>query len=157
MEHVKSFLRSERFRELFVYLVVGALTTVVNYAVYFAVTRGVAAIAHVPPDGAALLLCANIASWICSVAFAFWANKKFVFRSADWSRLTLARELPSFLAARLFSLVFDAAFVELAVRVFGMNDLLAKLISNVLVIIINYFLSKFWIFRKRDASDTHKR
>ena len=57
--------------------------------------------------------------------------------------------MPEFVTARLLSLGFDAAFVELAVHLAGMNDLLAKLIANVIVIILNYFASKFWIFRKR--------
>lgn len=156
MERIKGFLKGERFRELLTYLIAGVLTTLVNYLVYFLVTRGTALLMHTAPDGAGLLLAANIAAWICSVAFAFWSNKKYVFRSADWSRPTLKRELPGFLAARLFSLVFDAVFVELAVHAFGMNDLIAKLLSNILVIIINYFLSKFWIFRKKTSSDAHK-
>lgn len=148
MERVKAFLKSEQFRELFVYAVVGGLTTAVNYIVYFAVSRIFAALTGCALENAALLLGANIAAWIVSVAFAFWANKKHVFRSADWSKATLAKELPQFTAARLFSLVFDAGFVLLTVRLLGMNDLAAKLLSNVLVIVINYFLSKFWIFRK---------
>ena len=92
---------------------------------------------------------ATAVAWVASVAFAFWANKVFVFKSPGWNRKVLSRELPGFVSARLLSLVFDWAFVLLTVKLAGMNDLVAKLISNIVVIVLNYFASKFWIFRKR--------
>lgn len=149
MEKIKAFLRSERFRELFLYGVVGLITTAVNWGVYTLVSRLSARILSIPVENALLIAVSTVIGWAASVAFAFWANKKYVFRSPDWSGPTLRRELPEFITARLLSLGFDAAFVELAVHLAGMNDLAAKLIANVIVIILNYFASKFWIFRKR--------
>jgi len=149
MDRIKKLIKSEAFRELFVYGVVGVLTTVVNYVVYFGVTRLAALVAGVTPEHAALIAAGNVLSWIASVAFAFWANKKYVFRSPDWGKATLKKEVPGFVAARLFSLVLDIALMELMVHAIGIGDLIAKLVSNVVVIIVNYFLSKFWIFRKK--------
>ena len=149
MQRLRALLRSERFREIFVYGVVGVLTTVVNYAVYFVAGRGVGALLGVAPDHAAMILFAKIVAWVAAVAFAFWANKVYVFRSPGWGREVLRRELPSFVSARVLSLLIDAAFVEVAVQAFGMNDLIATLLSNVIVVVLNYFASKFWIFRKR--------
>ena len=139
---------SLRFRELFVYGVVGVLTTAINYAVYALSSRGIAALLGIAPDHGAMILAAKIIAWCAAVAFAFWANKKYVFLSHDWSCATLKRELPGFISARVLSLVFDAAFVEIAVHGFGMNDLIATLIANVIVIVLNYFASKFLIFKK---------
>ena len=144
------FIKSPRFRELFGYGVVGVLTTAINYAVYAGGTRGIAALLGIAPDHGVLILVVKIIAWCASVAFAFWANKKYVFHSADWSKITLRRELPEFVSARVLSLLFDAAFVEIAVHSFGMNDLVATLIANVIVIVLNYFASKFWIFRKKE-------
>ena len=149
MQKLRALLKSDRFREIFVYGVVGVLTTIVNYAVYFAFSRGVAALLGLAPDHAAMILAAKIVAWVAAVSFAFWANKVYVFRSADWSAGVVRRELPSFISARVLSLIFDAAFVEFAVHALGMNDLIATLISNVIVVVLNYFASKFWIFRKR--------
>ena len=149
MQQLRAFLRSDRFREIFVYGVVGVLTTAINYGVYAAGSRGAAALLGIAPDHAAMILIAKIIAWVLAVAFAFWANKVYVFRSAGWSRDILKRELPGFVSARILSLVFDAAFVEIAVHMFGMNDLIATLIANIIVIVLNYFASKFWIFRKR--------
>lgn len=151
MKWIKAVFKRERFREIFVYGVVGVLTTLINYAVYAGVTRGTALLLNMAPDHGILILVAKIIAWCSAVAFAFWANKKYVFFSGDWSAATLKRELPSFVSARLLSLGFDAAFVELAVHLLGMNDLLATLIANLIVIVLNYFASKFWIFQKRDV------
>jgi len=151
MKQLINKLCSDRFRELFTYGVVGVLTTVINYIVYAGGTRGVAALAGIAPDHAVLILAAKIVAWCASVAFAFVANKRWVFRSPDWSMSTLRRELPGFVSARVLSLCFDAAFVELTVHLMGMNDLVATLIANIIVIVLNYFASKFWIFRKKDT------
>ena len=149
MKRLMQFLKGERFRELFVYGVVGVLTTAINYAVYAGGTRGLAALLGIAPDHGMLILIVKIIAWCASVAFAFWANKRYVFLSADWSASTLKREIPGFVSARVLSLLFDAAFVEIAVHAFGMNDLVATLIANIIVIILNYFASKFLIFRKK--------
>lgn len=146
---LKEFLKSERFRELFFYGVVGLITTAVNWGVYTLVSRLSALLLGIPVENAMLIAIATVIGWAASVAFAFCANKKYVFRSPGWDLATLRRELPEFITARLLSLGFDAAFVELAVHLAGMNDLAAKLIANIIVIILNYFASKFWIFRKR--------
>lgn len=149
MQKIRDFIKSDRFRELVIYLVVGVLTTVVNYAAYFAVTRVGRLIANVPADNWLLILIGKVIAWILAVAFAFWANKKYVFRSADWSREVIRHELPAFVTARILSLGIDMGFVELAVQVFHMNDLIATLIANVIVVIANYFASKLWIFKRK--------
>ena len=144
-----NFIRGPRFRELFIYGVVGVLTTAINYAVYAGGTRGLGALLGIEPDHGVLILVVKIIAWCASVAFAFWANKNYVFLSADWSLATLKREVPGFVSARVLSLLFDAAFVEITVHVFGMNDLVSTLIANVIVIVMNYFASKFLIFKKK--------
>ena len=118
---------------------------------YAGITQGWAAITGGAADHPTLILIANILAWVLSVAFAFWANKKYVFRSPDWTREVLRREVPGFVTARLLSLGFDVVFVEGCVLLLGMNHLIAKLLSNVIVVILNYFASKFWIFRRRDS------
>lgn len=149
MNRIKTLLRDERFRELFLYAVVGVITTAVNWGAYTLVSRLSALILSISVENALLIAVANAIGWAASVAFAFWANKQYVFRSPGWDRTTLKKELPEFITARLLSLGFDIAFVELAVHLLGMHDLIAKLIANVIVILLNYFASKFWIFRSK--------
>lgn len=149
MEKLRAFLRDERVRELVVYGVVGVLTTLINIAAYALISRCGAALTGLSHDHAGLISFATAGGWVISVAFAFWANKLFVFKSRDWSGKVVARELPSFVSARLLSLAFDWAFLMVTVSLLGMNDMVAKLISNAFVIAINYFASKFWVFRRR--------
>ena len=149
MRKIREFIRSERFRELFVYLVVGVLTTAVNYAAYLIVTRGGHWITGAPADHWLLIAVGKVIAWILSVAFAFWANKKYVFRSADWSRDVLRRELPAFVSARVLSLGIDMGFVQLTVQAYHMDDRIATLIANVIVVAANYFASKLWIFKRK--------
>lgn len=151
MKRLIEFLKSDFFRELFVYGVVGVLTTAVNWLGYALVSRCTAAILGISTQNTLLICFATAVGWTASVIFAFWANKKYVFRSLDWSKAVLKKEFPEFITARLLSLGFDAAFVALTVRLAGMNDLIAKLISNLIVIVLNYFASKFWIFKKKDS------
>lgn len=81
--------------------------------------------------------------------FAYWANKVFVFKNNDWHGKALAKEILSFVAARLLSLGFDYVFVNAAVVFWLMDDRIAKLLSNIIVIILNYFASKLIIFKKK--------
>lgn len=130
----------KKYREVFLYLVFGVLTTAVNYLVYLFCRT-------LLPDGAYRIAAANLAAWVLSVLFAYYTNRRFVFQSRTGAAAA-ARELVSFVLARVFSLALDLAFVYAVVYLLGWDDRLAKLVSNVIVIIVNYVLSKLVIFRK---------
>gem|GEM_PF-30926 len=124
------------------YLIFGGLTTFVNYAVFFLVD--------------ALLrseysyLVANGIAWVAAVAFAFVTNKIIVFRSKTNSAGALLREAGAFVAARVVSLLIEYAWMLLAVEVLSIHKYAAKLIAAVVVIILNYFFSKLFIFRHKN-------
>lgn len=137
MEKLKKFILSDGFRELVVYGIVGVLTTIINYVVYLLTST---------PLG---INPAITLAWLLSVLFAYWANKVFVFKNNAWRGKALVREILSFFAARLLSLGFDYGFVNAAVAFWLMDDRIAKLLSNIMVIILNYFASKLIIFKKK--------
>ena len=120
------------------YLFFGVLTTAVNYISYFVCGR--------------ILLfdyrIATIIAWVLAVAFAFFTNKFFVFKSTSMEPRKLLREAATFTAARLVSGLFDVGWMIFAVEWLKMNDLIAKVLANVVVIILNYFFSKLFVFRK---------
>ena len=126
--------------EIIAYVICGVLTTVVNYAVYFILPLGT--------GGAEVVIKTGIA-WIAAVLFAFVVNKIFVFDSLSRDSKTVVRELIPFIAARLLSLGFDALFMYVTVGLLHLNEPLFKIISNIFVMIANYFASKL-IFRKKD-------
>lgn len=134
-------------RETVSYLFFGVLTTVVNYGVF-------ALILHF--FGAESTLIANGAAFVAAVAFAYVTNKLFVFESKSWAKEVLARELPSFVGARLFSFAFEELGLLVCIwlqverySLFGLNGILiAKIILSFVVVVLNYFFSKCFIFKK---------
>ena len=131
--------------EVIMYLIAGVLTTVVNYVVYFLMPR-------FESNGLDIVL-ANTVSWIAAVLFAFVVNKIFVFDSPEWNLRTLYREFLPFVAARLLSWGFDTLFLYVTVGLLNFNEPLCKILSNVIVLIMNYVASKFFIFKKKKPAE----
>lgn len=118
------------------YLVVGVLTTVISIAVFAGCYRKLKMSTVV----------SNIISWIIAVAFAYVANKIFVFQSPSWEMAVVIKEIIGFVSARLLTLGFDIAFIYITVDKLHWNDILCKIGSNVVVMIVNYVASKLFIF-----------
>lgn len=127
-------------KEIINYLIVGVLTTVVSLAAYYACV-----LTFLDPGSAVQLQIANVLSWIAAVTFAYFTNRKYVFESENRQIL---KEAASFCASRLATLLLDMGFMFLLVTAGGINDKIAKLIVQVLVMISNYILSKFFVFKK---------
>lgn len=125
-------------KETILYLIFGVITTLVDIFSYLIFAKLI---------GINYLL-ANIFAWCIAVIFAFVTNKIYVFNSKNYSLKTLMDEIPSFLSARLFTLLFSLLFIYVCVVLLGLNDVFAKIASNVFVVILNYILSKYIIFEK---------
>ena len=128
-----------KYWDILIYLVFGVLTTVVNYAVYLPVYNFCGLSAAV----------SNMIAWVGAVIFAFLTNKTFVFRSHDWSAKTVVPELTKFVSCRIASGVLETVILFLAVDCMNWNGNIWKLVTQVLVIIINYVGSKLLVFRKK--------
>ena len=92
----------------------------------------------------------TIVAWILSVAFAYITNRMFVFHSSASGIKNILKEISSFVSCRLLTGFLDLGIMFLAVDVLSMNGLFWKIVSNVLVIILNYIFSKLFIFKKKD-------
>jgi len=104
---------------------------------------------HVPNLSESLqVFAANILSWVLAVAFAFVTNKLFVFESRTWQPGIAARELASFTGSRVFSLMAETFIIVFMVSALGSNEIIAKVVGQVVVLILNYILSKMFVFRK---------
>lgn len=130
-------------KETIMYLIFGILTTLINIAVFWLAEKELLLIL----DKEAAALVGNIIAWIISVAFAFITNKLFVFESKSFRLPLLIKEMTAFVAARLLSLAFDEGFMYVAIQF--MDSVVAKVISNVFVVVINYIFSKLFIFKKK--------
>ncbi len=128
-----------KYWDILSYLIFGVLTTVANYLVYLPMYNWVGLSAAV----------SNCIAWVVAVAFAYLTNKPFVFRSYDWSRETVIPELTRFVSCRLASGVMETVIIFLAVDCLGWNGNIWKLVTSVLVVILNYIFSKLIVFRKK--------
>ena len=134
-----------RYREIVSYLFFGGLTTVVSWLTYALFVGGM----HMPVNGG------NILSWVCAVSFAFVTNKLWVFQSKSWARSVWPREAAAFFGGRVFSGLVEIGGLPLLMKLgldqtlFGVEGLAAKVVVSVVVIILNYFLSKFLVFREK--------
>ena len=119
------------------YLFFGGCTTVINWLSYYLCYT--------------ILDVSNIAStilaWFIAVVFAFVTNKIWVFDSKSCDLKTIISEAVMFFAARIATGVLDVIVMWCAVDLFHLEPTVWKLLSNLLVIIINYFLSKLIVFR----------
>lgn len=129
----------EKYWDVLTYLFFGVLTTIVNYLVYLPCYN----LLH---WSAGL---SNVLAWIVAVAFAFLTNKPFVFKSHDWSWKVVWSELTKFVGCRIGSGVLETAILLICVDWLSWNGNVWKLITAVLVIVLNYIGSKFLVFKNR--------
>lgn len=127
--------------EVWNYIIVGLLTTVVSLSTYFIVTR-----TFLDPSVDLELQIANVISWIFAVAFAYVTNRIFVFKSKNKN---IIKEILAFVISRLASLVMDMGCMFLIVTVLSLSDVYGKVVSQIVVTVANYFLSKVFVFKKK--------
>ena len=137
MEKLKALFL--KYYDVMIYLVFGVLTTVVNYMVYlpcynlwnFTASQS------------------NVIAWVVAVAFAFLTNKPFVFHSHDWSPKVVMSELTAFVGTRVCSGGLETLIIFVAVDLLGLNGNIWKVVTSVIVVILNYIGSKLIVFRKK--------
>lgn len=128
-----------KIKEIIAYLFFGALTTLINIIVY----------------GVCNVLCgisvftSNITAWFLSVLFAYTTNRKFVFHSNKKGIQSIGKECISFFLGRLSTGIFDTLFMVITVSILDWPNLIMKISSNVIVIILNYIISKVLVFSKK--------
>lgn len=138
MEKIKELYL--KYKEIINYLIVGGLTTLISLIVYYG-----AVFTFLNPDNAIQLQIANILSWVAGVTFAYFTNRKFVFESEDPNKI---KEATKFVGSRISTLLLDMLVMFVGTTLLGFNDKIIKLVSQVLVVIGNYLISKLFVFRK---------
>jgi len=125
------------------YILCGGCTTAVNVGIFYILRIML---------GLPLLL-SNFVSISAAILFAFIVNKVIVFGSGAMTRRTVAREFTLFLSMRLISMAMELGGVWFIAEILGATDLAAKLMMQAVVIISNFFFSKYIIFRKKGAEN----
>ncbi|GCF92360.1 teichoic acid glycosylation protein GtcA [Enterococcus florum] len=132
------YLKEKNLWEIFVYLFFGGLTTVVNIVVFALFHEG---LKWGWPTS-------NAISWVASVLFAFVTNKIWVFHSKTETFGELLIEFSKFLVARIVSFGLDMGSMYVLIDLLTIGNFIAKLITQVLVVVANYVFSKVFIFKK---------
>ena len=136
--------------EIILYIVYGALTTLVNFTATVLLKKFV----FTSEQTGEFTLC-NAIAWGISVVFAFFTNKLFVFKSKSFAPAVFAKEFISFVAARALTGVLEIVLPEALMKagldqtLFGVKGMVAKIAVSVFVIVLNYVFSKLVSFRKK--------
>lgn len=153
-------------REIVTYIIFGVLTTAVNLVTFY-ITKKI--FVNIGWEGVfnallgsagfekalALLgkgtdyLDATVIAWTVAVIFAFVTNKLIVFESKSWKPEIAGKEFVGFIGARLFSLLVELLCMFTMVTLIEMNEFIAKIIVQIIVVILNYVFSKLLIFKKK--------
>jgi putative flippase GtrA len=146
VKKVKNLVK--KYKEIITYVIVGGMTTLVNWAVYFSLFK----LVGLDDD------LANVISIVVAVTFAFFANKFFVFRSKTTTAIAFFREMLLFGASRFVSALFEVfgymflkyllSFIDISF-VQEHQEIASKILISVVIIVLNYVLSKFIVFRKK--------
>lgn len=127
-----------KYKEIISYIFFGGLSTIVNFITYFIFAK-VFQCDEVIGSGIA---------WLSAVLFAYITNKIFVFKSQKSTFIEIIKEAISFFGARVVSgILCDIGTFAIMIKILNINDIIAKIVTQIMVIIVNYIFSKFIIFK----------
>ncbi|KRL95824.1 GtrA family protein [Levilactobacillus hammesii] len=134
----------DKYKSVIAYLFFGGLTTLVNLVVFFVT----ASLWHWNYQiGTAV-------AWFVSVLFAYLTNRVWVFHSHFTTFGALWREIITFFSVRAATLIMDEGIMWIGVSLLSQNEMLTKLVDQVIVVVANYFFSKWFVFRKTKAASS---
>jgi putative flippase GtrA len=155
----------DKYREIITYIFFGIITTAVSMGVYFAILLFAEHVGKISPNESTfnvVRLIAQIIQWVAGVLVAFFTNKKWVFNAGGTTKKETAKELLNFSLGRVGTLGLDTAltfgtvwllnalnYVPFKFILTFTADLWSKIVASVVVIITNYVISKFFVFKKK--------
>ena len=131
----KLFDLYKKYKEIINYLIFGGLTTLISIITYALFAK----VFHID------YLISNVLSWIIAVLFAYITNKIFVFESKSKKNI---KEITSFFFFRVVSLIMEMVILYIFVDMLHIDDLVTKIIAQIIVIVSNYVFSKLFVFKK---------
>lgn len=133
-------MNNQEKRELWSYLLFAVLTALVNVSTFSVFNKGLNL------D----YLLSNGLAFVFTVIFAYVTFKRFVFKGKAVGLKGLVIEFASFLSTRVFSLIFDFSTMYVLVSLVGINKVGSKTFVNIVIIIANYFINKYIVFKKEN-------
>ncbi|MGL4363350.1 MAG: GtrA family protein [Leuconostoc suionicum] len=128
----------KQYKAIILYILFGILTTIINLVSYTGMIY-----LHWNVQLSVIL------SWLITVISAYLTNRKWVFNSKATTSVELLREFLAFLSSRVLTLILEMIIIWFGVQLLKQNPLIWKLIDNVVVIIVNYIISKLFVFKQK--------
>lgn len=94
-------------------------------------------------------LVANVISWVIAVLFAFFTNRIWVFEGKTAEAKEFMVQMINFFGGRVVTLVIEEIILYVFITRLGLNSIVIKIIAQIIVIALNYIISKLWVFRKK--------
>ena len=135
----------KKHKSVILYIIFGGMTTVIDWSVSFLLYYFWGDAIDATPI---LLHGANVIAWVAAVTFAYVTNRIWVFESKRRGFVPIVCEIAAFAGGRVLTLLLQEAIMGVFCTWLGLNEYLFKVIAAVLVIILNYFISKLLVFRK---------
>ncbi|MBQ9894110.1 MAG: GtrA family protein [Ruminococcus sp.] len=133
-----------KYEEKWLYILFGGLTTLISIITKLLVFGAVSGEPKWESTAGVII------SWICAVTFAFFTNKKYVFKNETHSAKEFRKVFLSFYGARVATLVMEEAIFLVCCNLLGINKTLITYLSQVLIFVANYILSKLFVFRNKE-------
>lgn len=137
-------------KEILLYLFFGAWTTVISFVSFF-IANALIKLPNITLIGMPVdtsLTVSNIISWICAVTFSYVTARVWVFSSAAYGAKAVFYEAAAFYGGRIFTLIVETVMMNAGVKAFSINENLMKIIASIVVLILNYIISKLFVFKK---------
>lgn len=134
---LRKIIYKNDLKEIMSYIIFGVLTTIINIGVFIILYN--LSISYT---------ISNIIAWILSVLFAFYTNRKYVFKKDSNSKDTIRKEILMFYSSRLLSFFIDLFFMFLLIDIIGLSNLWSKIFTNIFIIVINYISSRNIFYKK---------
>lgn len=138
----------KKYKSIILYIIFGGLTTVVDWSVSFTLYYLWGDAIEATPW---LIHGANVIAWVAAVAFAYVTNRIWVFESKRRGLLPIMGEIAAFAGGRVFTLLLQEVLMAIFFTWLGFNEYIVKIVAAVLVVILNYFISKIFVFRKKNG------
>lgn len=138
MENIRALVKKVCNKEIILYIVFGVLTTLVNFVSFYILTHFINLDENL----------SNVIAIILSVLFAYFTNRKLVFNSNAVTFKENLKEFYKFILGRLFTMILEIVGFYLLFNIIHIHELISKLLITVIVIILNFFISKFFAFKK---------
>ena len=140
----------KKYKSIILYIIFGGLTTVVDWSVSFTLYYLWGDAIEATPW---LIHGANVIAWVAAVAFAYVTNRIWVFESKRRGLMPIVGEIAAFAGGRVFTLLLQEVLMAIFFTWLGFNEYVVKIVAAVLVVILNYFISKIFVFRKKNGAE----